>query len=476
MKMVHNKTKIIATVGPASDTYEKLLELVHAGVNVFRLNFSHGTHENHAAVIEKIRQINANYPFNIAILADLQGPKLRVGDLKGGSLLLEPGVVVTFTHIKGEGDKDSLYISYPNLYKDAKVGEHILLDDGKIDTKVVDITADGLVKAEVVVGGTLLPRKGVNLPDTAISIPSLTEKDFRDLAFIIEQRIDWIGLSFVRRPKDIEDLRSFLKSKGSEAKIIAKIEKPEAVAHLREIILASDAVMVARGDLGVEMPVEKIPMIQKEIVRKCIHRAKPVIIATQMMESMMDRTRPNRSEITDVANAVMEGADALMLSGETAMGAHPELVIQTMSNIIREVEKEATVYNRNLVPQPHSPSFLSDALCYNACKIAEDVRAKAIIGMTQSGYTGFMLSSFRPYAHLFVFTKTEALINQLSLSWGVQAFFYDKEESVDDIIADQLSFLREKGWLNSGDVVVNTGSIPIKQHLPTNMLKISKVD
>src|SRR5690606_15120108 len=314
MKMVHNKTKIIATVGPASDTYEKLLELVHAGVNVFRLNFSHGTHENHAAVIEKIRQINANYPFNIAILADLQGPKLRVGDLKGGSLLLEPGVVVTFTHIKGEGDKDSLYISYPNLYKDAKVGEHILLDDGKIDTKVVDITADGLVKAEVVVGGTLLPRKGVNLPDTAISIPSLTEKDFRDLAFIIEQRIDWIGLSFVRRPKDIEDLRSFLKSKGSEAKIIAKIEKPEAVAHLREIILASDAVMVARGDLGVEMPVEKIPMIQKEIVRKCIHRAKPVIIATQMMESMMDRTRPNRSEITDVANAVMEGADALMLS------------------------------------------------------------------------------------------------------------------------------------------------------------------
>lgn len=473
--MLHNKTKIIATVGPASDSYEKLLGLVHAGVNVFRLNFSHGTHEQHAVVIERIRKINAAYPFNIAILADLQGPKLRVGELKDNALVLAPGDIITFTSELGAGDKDSLYISYPGLHRDVKTGEHILLDDGKLDTRIVAVTNEGSVQAEVIIGGILLPRKGVNLPDTNISIPSLTEKDYRDLDFIIEQKIDWIGLSFVRKPRDIEDLRSFLKQKGSTAKIIAKIEKPEAVIHLREIILASDAVMVARGDLGVEMPVEKIPMIQKEIVRKCIHRAKPVIIATQMMESMMERTRPNRSEITDVANAVMEGADALMLSGETAMGLHPELVITTMSNIIREVEKEATVYNRNLVPQPHSPSFLSDALCYNACKIAEDVRARALIGMTQSGYTGFMLSSFRPYAHLFVFTKTEALINQLSLSWGVQAFYYDKEESVDDIITDQLSFLKEKGLLQQGDVVVNTGSLPIKEHLPTNMLKISTV-
>src|SRR5690606_2339008 len=251
---------------------------------------------------------------------------------------------------------------------------------------------------------------------------------------------------------------------------------PEAVNHLREIILASDAVMVARGDLGVEMPVEKIPMLQKEIVRTCIHRAKPVIIATQMMESMMERSRPNRSEITDVANAVMEGADAVMLSGETAMGLHPELVVKTMVNIIKEVEKQEFVYNRNLVPQPHSPSFLSDALCYNACKISEDLRAKALIGMTQSGYTGFMLSSFRPRANLFVFTKTQSLVNQLSLSWGVEAFYYDEEESLDDVIFDQINILKEKGLLNSGDVVVNTGSTPIKQHLPTNMLKITRVD
>ncbi|MFT4060859.1 MAG: pyruvate kinase [Edaphocola sp.] len=474
--MQHKKTKIVATVGPACDTYEKLLELVQTGVNVFRLNFSHGAYEKHAEVIENIRKINKDFPFNIAILADLQGPKLRVGDIENNSLLLLQDDIVTFTNTKTVGTKDGIYISYPNFHNDAKVGESILLDDGKIETVVVEITADGLVKAKVVNGGVLLPRKGVNLPDTIISLPSLTEKDLRDLDFIVEQKIDWIGLSFVRKPADILDLRARLKEKGSPAKIVAKIEKPEAITHLREIILASDAVMVARGDLGVEMPVEKIPMIQKDIVRKCIHRAKPVIIATQMMESMMDRTRPNRSEITDVANAVMEGADAIMLSGETAMGAHPTLVVQTMVNIVREVEKEDTVYNRNLVPQPHSPSFLSDALCYNASKMSEDLHADALIGMTQSGYTGFMLSSYRPRAPLYVFTKTQTLINQLSLSWGVEAFYYDGEEGIDQIITDQISLLKEKGLLKTGDVVVNTGSTPVTEHLPTNLMKVTKVD
>lgn len=475
MRML-KKTKIIATVGPASDTYEKLLGLVNAGVNVFRLNFSHGSHEHHAEVIKRIRQINEDHLFNIAILADLQGPKLRIGDLEDGQIPVFAGDVLTFTNEKRLGTKEGIYMSYPNFHKDVKLGETILIDDGKIETEVVEINSDATVKVLVKNDSVLLPRKGVNLPDTKISLPSLTEKDLHDLEFIIEQGIDWIGLSFVRTPEDILDLRRRIKAKNSSAKIIAKIEKPEAVAHLREIILASDAVMVARGDLGVEMPVEKIPMIQKDIVRKCIHRAKPVIIATQMMESMMERSRPNRSEITDVANAVMEGADAVMLSGETAMGLHPELVVKTMVNIIKEVEKQEFVYNRNLVPQPHSPSFLSDALCYNACKISEDLRAKALIGMTQSGYTGFMLSSFRPHANLFVFTKTQSLVNQLSLSWGVEAFYYDEEESLDDVIFDQINILKEKGLLNSGDVVVNTGSTPIKQHLPTNMLKITRVD
>lgn len=473
--MLH-KTKIVATVGPACNTYEKLLTLVQEGVNVFRLNFSHGTHDQHKQVIDYIHQINDNFPFNIAILADLQGPKLRVGEIENGAMPMQKGDIFYFTNEKRMGNKDGVYMSYPNFYQDVRIGEKILLDDGKIEVLVQEIGNDNRVKVEVLTPGVLLSKKGVNLPDTKISLPSLSEKDLNDLDFIITQNIDWIALSFVRKPEDVTHLREIIKSKNSPAKIISKIEKPEALEHLRDIILASDAVMVARGDLGVELPLEQIPMIQKNIVRKCIHRAKPVIIATQMMESMIDRTRPNRSEITDVANAVMEGADAVMLSGETAMGQYPELVIRTMVSIIREVEKEETVYNRNLVPQPHSPSFLSDALCYNACEIAKDVRANALVGMTQSGYTGFMLSSFRPLSPLYVFTKTQTLVNQLSLSWGVQAFYYDKEESIDGIIADQVDFLKEKGLLKTGDVVINTGSMPVQEHLPTNMLKITRVE
>ena len=473
--MLH-KTKIIATVGPASNTYDKLLALAHAGVNVFRLNFSHGTHDQHLSVIRHIQKINETFPFNIAILADLQGPKLRVGEIANNALDLKKGDTFYFTNEKCIGTAEQVYLSYPNFHNDVKVGEKIMIDDGKIEVLVKEILADHRVKVEVLTPGILSSKKGINLPDTKISLTCLTDKDLDDIDFIVGQDIDWVALSFVRHQGDIITLKTILNSMGSKAKIIAKVEKPEAIENLREIILASDAIMVARGDLGVELPLELIPMIQKNIVRKCIHRAKPVIIATQMMESMIDRTRPNRSEITDVANAVLEGADAVMLSGETAMGQYPELVIKTMVNIIREVEKEETVYNRNLVPQPHSPSFLSDALCYNACEIAKDVNAHALIGTTQSGYTGFMLSSFRPHAPLYIFTKTRALVNQLSLSWGVQAFYYDREESIDGIIADQVAVLRSKGLLKSGDVVVNTGSTPVSEHLPTNMLKITVVE
>ncbi|MGC4059129.1 MAG: pyruvate kinase [Chitinophagaceae bacterium] len=473
--MLH-KTKIVATVGPACNTYDKLLELVQEGVNVFRLNFSHGTHEQHLEVISHIHNINESFPFNIAILADLQGPKLRVGEIENGVMELKKGDIFYFTNDYKLGNFDGVYLSYPNFHNDVKVGETIMIDDGKIEVKVLEIGADTRVKVEVTTPGDLTSKKGINLPDTKISLPSLTEKDLADIDFIVQNRIDWVALSFVRTAADITGLREILKSKGYDhMKIIAKIEKPEALNNLREIILASDAVMVARGDLGVELPLERIPMIQKTIVRKCIHRAKPVIIATQMMESMMDRTRPNRSEITDVANAVLEGADAVMLSGETAMGKYPARVIRTMVSIINEVEKEETVYNRNLVPQPHSPSFLSDALCYNACEIAHAVKANALIGMTQSGYTGFMLSSFRPSSPLFVFTKTQSLVNQLSLSWGVQAFFYEAEESIDKMIEDQIQFLKDKNLVQEGGVVINTCSTPVAEHLPTNMLKISKV-
>lgn len=472
------RTKIVATVGPACDTYEKLLELVRAGVNVFRLNFSHGTHEDKARIIEYIHQINKTEPYNIAILADLQGPKLRVGELEGGSLELTEGEEFYFCNTRCVGTKERVYVSYPNLHADVKVGEKILLDDGKLEVQVTEITPQQEVKVKVLLGGTLYPKKGVNLPDTDISLPSLTEKDLADLDFIISQRVDWVALSFVRRPADITDLKERLRKAGSTAKVIAKIEMPEAIKNLRNIIVESDGVMIARGDLGVELPVEEVPLIQKDIIKKCLHRAKPVIVATQMMESMIDRTKPNRSEITDVANAVLEGADAVMLSGETATGRYPRLVVETMTKIILEIETKAYQYDRedDLRPQHKSPSFLSDALCYNAGKLAVDVNAHALIGTTQSGYTGFMLSSYRPRAPLYVFTKERSLVNQLSLSWGVRAFFYDEEESLDDIFADQINILKERGFLNPGDVVVSTGSTPVHLHLPTNVVKIARVE
>lgn len=477
MDRLTHRTKIVATVGPACDTYDKLLDLVHAGVNVFRLNFSHGSHEDKAAIIQHIRAINEAENLNISILGDLQGPKLRVGEIENNALKVEVGDILTFTNTKCVGTMERIYVSYPNLAGDVKVGNIILIDDGKLEVRVADVLPNGDVKVEVTLGGVLSSKKGINLPDTKISLPALTDKDLEDLAFIIDQELDWVALSFVRNVNDITILRDKLNERDSKGKIIAKIEKPEAVANIRDIINASDAIMIARGDLGVEMPVEKVPMIQKSIIRKCLHRAKPVIVATQMMESMIDRVKPNRSEITDVANAVLEGTDAVMLSGETATGQHPSLVVSTMCKIIAEVEKEYR-YNReeDLKPQPHSPSFLSDAVCYNACKIARDVNADAIIGMTKSGYTGFVLSSYRPKSPLFVFSKEQSLINQLSLSWGVKAFYYSKEESLDSIIEDQINILKEKEFIKTGDIVVNTGSTPVQLHLPTNVLKITKVE
>jgi len=472
-----HRTKIVATVGPACDTYDKLLALVKAGVNVFRLNFSHGSHEDKAKIIEHIRTINSTEPFNIAILGDLQGPKLRVGEIEGGSILVSEGDILTFTNEKLVGNKERIYVSYPNLHADVIVGNIIMIDDGKLEVKVIGVEKNNDVKVQVILGGSLSSKKGINLPDTKISLPALTDKDLVDLEFIIDQNLDWCALSFVRNVKDIIILRSKLNDRKSKTKIIAKIEKPEALTNIREIILESDGIMVARGDLGVELPIEQVPLIQKQIIRKSIHRAKPVIVATQMMESMIDRTKPNRSEITDVANAVLEGADAVMLSAETATGNYPTLVVETMRKIIMEVEKTDYHYNREdeLAPQPHSPSFLSDAICYNACKLAKDTNADALIGMTQTGYTGFMLSSYRPKSPLYIFSKEKTLINQLSLSWGVRAFHYAEEESIDGIVDDQLEILKERGFIKSGDVVVNTGSIPIQQHLPTNLLKITKI-
>ncbi len=472
------KTKIVATVGPACDTPEKLLELARAGVNVFRLNFSHGSYENKKEIIGHIRTINKSQPINIAILGDLQGPKLRVGELKDGLVELVEGADIIFSTEKQIGTKDKVYVSYPNLAKDTKVGERIFLDDGKMEVRVKAILNEKEILVNITIGGMLLPKKGVNLPDSELTMPSMTEKDYADLEFIIENNLDWVALSFVRRKQDIVELKKIIADKESKIKVIAKIEMPEALKNIRDIIVESDGIMVARGDLGVEVPVEQVPIIQKELIRKSMHRAKPVIVATQMMESMMDRTKPNRSEVSDVANAVLEGADAVMLSGETAMGDYPVQVVETMVRIILEVEKTVYDYNRDdiLSPQPHSPSFLSDAICYSACKLANDTNARALIGMTQSGYTAFMLSSYRPKAPLYIFSKERSLLAQLSLSWGVRAFYYAEEESLDDIIYDQINILKERGFVEKGDVVINTGSTPVELHLPTNIVKVSKVE
>ncbi len=473
-----HRTKIVATVGPACDSYDQLLALVKAGVNVFRLNFSHGAHEDKKRIIDSIRKISATEPYNIAILGDLQGPKLRVGEIENNSLLVKEGDILTLTNEKVIGTIEKIYVSYPNLAGDVLVGNTIMIDDGKIEVVVDQIMPNGDVKVKVKLGGIISSKKGLNLPDTKISLPALTEKDLIDLEFILKEQLDWIALSFVRRVEDITGIKKIIKENNSKSKVIAKIEMPEALENIREIILESDGIMVARGDLGVEVPIEKVPLIQRQIIRKCLHRGKPVIVATQMMESMIDRVKPNRSESTDVANAVLEGADAVMLSGETATGMHPVLVVETMRKIIIEAEKTEYKYNRDedIKPLPHSPTFISDAVCLTACKLAENTNADALIGMTQSGYTGFMLSSYRPKSQLYVFTKERSLVNQLSLSWGVRAFLYEEEESLDGIISDQIQILKERGFVAKGDVVVNTGSTPIDLHLPTNTIKVTVVE
>ena len=472
-----HRTKIVATVGPACDSYEKLLELVRAGVNVFRLNFSHGAHEDKKRIIDSIRKISVTEPYNIAILGDLQGPKLRVGEIENNALHVKEGDILTFTNEKMVGTIEKIYVSYPNLAGDVVLGNTIMIDDGKIEVVVQEVMPNGDVKVRVKLGGIISSKKGLNLPDTKISLPALTEKDLIDLDFIIKENLDWVALSFVRKVEDIIGIKKILQDNNSKLKVIAKIEMPEALDNLREIILESDGIMVARGDLGVEVPIEKVPLIQRQIIRKCLHRGKPVIVATQMMESMIDRVKPNRSESTDVANAVLEGADAVMLSGETATGMHPALVVETMRKIIIEAEKSEYRYNRDedIKPLPHSPTFISDAVCLTACKLSQNTNADALIGMTQTGYTAFMLSCFRPKSNLYIFTKERTLVNQLSLSWGIRAFFYDEEVSLDEIIADQIKILKERGFIREGEVVVNTGSTPIELHLPTNTIKVTVV-
>ncbi len=470
------KTKILATVGPASNNYSTLLGLAKAGVDAFRLNFSHGTHEGHLKVFEYIQYINKKYKTNISVLADLQGPKLRVGEIENDKMPLHKGDILTFVNEKCIGNAEKIYMSYEHFPQDVQVGEKVLIDDGKVELLVKETNGKDMVKLEVLYGEFLSSRKGVNLPDTNLSLPSLTKKDKRDLEFILKHSFNWIALSFVRSPKDLDYLKKRIKETGHRAKIIAKIEKPEAIENIDAIIDVSDGIMVARGDLGVEVPMQRLPLLQKMIIQKCLEKAKPVIVATQMMDSMIKDPSPTRAEIIDVANAVLDGTDVVMLSGETAMGVHPIKVVKAMNKIIEEAEKSDSIYYRNQGPAEVSKSFLADTICYNSCRIANQVDAKCIIGMTKSGYTAFMLSSYRPKAHIFIFSSDAEMLNTLNLIWGIRCFYYDKFTSTDDTINDVQNMLKKSGYLQEGDIAINTGSMPLHMRKKTNMLKISVID
>ena len=477
-----NHTKIIATVGPASNTKEVLKEMVETGVNVFRFNFSHGDYDEYVKLLEYIIEINEELESNVSILADLQGPKIRVGEMKDG-VELKTGAEIIMTTKECIGTSSKVFINYKDFVKDINHGERILLDDGKLEMEVLETNGDDEVKLKIIYGGVLSSRKGVNLPNTRVSLPSMTEKDHEDLKFAMENNFNWIALSFVREASDIEELREILEENNCKARIIAKIEKPAAVDNLHDIIAVSDAIMIARGDLGVELPIDQLPLIQKHIATICILSSKPVIVATQIMENMIEYPNPTRAEVTDVATVVSEGADALMLSGETSIGKYPVKVIETIGKILESVEKDETNYmdyqgiNKwNHLPLPNSDTFVSDAICYNACTLAVKVEASAIIGMTISGYTAYKVSSYRPQTPIFIFTANKDLLNTLSLVWGVRTFYYDKFQSTDNTMKEVQETLKNKGVVSVGDRVVNTASMPIHEKGRTNMVKVSVVE
>lgn len=470
-----NKTKIVATIGPASASPEILSKLIHGGVDVCRINLSHGEYEEHRKIISTIRRISKDIGFHAAILVDLQGPKLRIGEIAGKNIELIAGKEITFTTNECVGTVDRLYMNYQQFPQDVKIGDVVLIDDGKIQLRVKDTNRKDEVRAIIEGGGMLSGRKGVNLPNTKISLPSLTEKDLEDLDFAIEHDVDWIGLSFVRNANDILDLKARIARAGKKIRVIAKIEKPEALDDIDHIIDETDALMVARGDLGVELPMEQVPIIQKMLVEKCIRATKPVIIATQMMESMITNYSPTRAEVNDVANSVMDGADAVMLSGETSVGKYPVKVVEYMRKIISTVEANAFRYNRNYQPDVSSKTYISDSVCYNACVMASQVGANAIVGVTRSGYTAYKVAAQRPQADIFIFTDVPSLLSVLSLIWGVHGFYYDRSVGTDQTISELQEILKQKKVLKEGDLVINLASVPLENQGRTNMIKLGVV-
>jgi pyruvate kinase len=470
-----NRTKIVATMGPATADINVLEAMFNEGLDICRINFSHGDYSAAIETIENIRVLNKKLNRHVGILGDLQGPKLRIGVIKNNSANLITGNEINITTKECEGDEHLIYITYPQFPQDVKVGETVLIDDGKLHLKVVETNGKDNVKCLITVGGHLSSKKGVNLPNTKISLPCLTVKDIRDLEFALEQDFDWIGLSFVRSVTDIVELKDIIKQKGKRTRVIAKIEKPEAIKEIDNIIDVTDGIMVARGDLGVELPMERVPLLQKMIVNKCIQIGKPVIIATQMMESMITSYTPTRAEVNDVANAVMDGADAVMLSAETSVGKFPTKVIEMMRKIITEVEELDSIYYKEHTPAIKTITYITDSICYNACALAHHAGANAIISMTNSGYTAFKLSSHRPKAPIFIFTDNLSLLTTLSLVWGVRGYTYDKYESTDQTIDDLKDIIKAKGLLKNDDLVINIASMPMKEKGRTNMMKLSYI-
>ena len=470
-----NKTKIVATIGPATSSEEMLEKIIHAGVDVCRLNFSHGAYELHQEVIDRVRNINQRLGCNVALLQDLQGPKLRIGKVEG-EFILQEGDSILVTTEEQISTAEILYVSYKRLIQDCKAGERILLNDGKVSLEFTEKINDTTLKARVVAGGPLSSNKGFNLPDSSLTVPSLTKKDLADLEYGLSQEVDWVALSFVRTADDIVELKRLIAEKGTHTKVIAKIEKPEEVKNIDEIIKVSDGIMVARGDLGVEVPMQRVPLIQKTIVEKCLAAAKPCIIATQMMESMIVDSMPTRAEINDVANAVLDGADALMLSGETSVGKHPLRVIEIMSSIITDIETDKRTYYKGVKPSPESPSFASDEICFTAVRMSDHLHAKAIVAMTKSGFTGFRVASYRPEANVFIFTDNKKLLATLNLVWGVRGFYYDKFVSTDDTFQDVVDMLKAAGMVKQGEYVINCASMPIHKKQRTNTIKVTQVE
>ncbi|MFD1603343.1 pyruvate kinase [Flavobacterium artemisiae] len=476
--LTNKKTKIVATLGPACSTREIIKDMIDAGVNVFRINFSHADYEGVKEKINIIRGLNEEFGYTTAILGDLQGPKLRVGVMEEGTVVND-GDEITFTTAEDiVGNAKKAFMKYQNFPNDVNVGERILLDDGKLIFEIVSTDKKTEVVAKVIQGGELKSKKGVNLPNTKISLPALTEKDIADAIFAIEQKVDWIALSFVKTPRDLQDLQELI-AKHSEVKIpiIAKIEMPEALENMDKIVAYCDGLMVARGDLGVELPAHEVPLVQKDLIRRAKTARIPVIVATQMMETMITSLTPTRAEVNDVANSVMDGADAVMLSGETATGNYPVQVIQRMAQICEAVENSPLIQVPQNTPQIKTKRFVTKTVCHQAALLANEIEAKAICTLTNSGYTAFQISAWRPSsAHILVFTSNRRILTQLNLLWGVKSFYYDNEESTDDTVTDVNKIAVEKGYAGKGDYLINLAAMPIKDKGMVNTMRVSEIE